>query len=84
MLSPMFDCPHCGRISVLKTDVVEIIDTDRDDVWEERVCETCGCEVREAKENGVPVMEEIDDDRLLPKDVEEEGVTEWFDDEEDW
>jgi NAD-dependent SIR2 family protein deacetylase len=65
-LIAIWECPKCGDITENEVDMVEIIDTERDDVWIEPTCSVCGSSVLQKiiKENGenFPVFQEVLDE----------------------
>ena len=60
-LRNLYECPKCG--DVWRVGVIEHIDTDRDEVYPDRVCDNCGQSVREKKgPQGEPCYTEISDE----------------------
>lgn len=42
MFAPIYECSNCECKETWQFDIVQQIDTDRDDVWDEVVCRKCG------------------------------------------
>ena len=88
-ISP-YTCPNCG--DVWRVSVVEHIDTERDDVYSDLVCDACYQSVREARDDqGRPCYTEIDDDECyfdeeyqtwLAGEIDDDGFATCDDD--DW
>ncbi len=66
MFAQIYDCPICGDVWRC-VEMVEMIDTDRDEVWHEPIC-SCGRSVREkyVEEGGkrIPVLHALTDDEI--------------------
>lgn len=80
MFAPIFTCPKCGDTWHVRT--VEIIDADRDEVFEDHQCDQCGSSVRPKVVDGLPVWhplteEEIDEMQMF-SDEEEELMREGY------
>ena len=75
-LANVYDCLTCGEV----TDVYlyEHIDCDNDDVYPVMHCGKCNGEVREKRENGLPVYTEVE-----PNFFTEEG-DDYVEDEDDF
>lgn len=66
VFAPVYECPKCG--DVWRVEMVEMIDCERDDVWQEPMCK-CGRSVREkfVEQDGkrVPVWHPLTDEEII-------------------
>lgn len=64
-LLSVYICPTCGDVLSDQVDEVEIIDTNRDDVWTELMCKKCRSSVTPKMTDGVQHLAEVDHERWL-------------------
>lgn len=61
----VYVCPTCGDVLSDQVEVVEIIDTERDDVWTEHICNKCQRTVTPKMTDGVQHLASVDHERWL-------------------
>lgn len=61
----VYVCPKHGDVLSDQTENIEIIDTDRDDVWTEKTHTGCGLSVTRKVVDGVECFQEVDHERWL-------------------
>lgn len=64
-LLSVYICPTCGDVLSDQVELVEIIDTDHDDVWGELICSKCQHSVMPKMTDGVQHMQQVDHERWL-------------------
>lgn len=80
MFAPIYEGCKCGE--TFKVTRHQIIDTERDDVWEELVCDVCGSSViKEKMIDGKPCWHPLSDEEIQAEMYRDDYVA---DDEEDW